>query len=694
MKKIIFSLLLLCLLAVPGSAWVMTGWDHPDDTDMSEHLVIVDAGATVAIYEGHESYYFPTVPKTTLKKFAMDKPIDDYLGFTWQTTASTFVNNRDFYVTIAMYNDTGVKVLDTLGSGDFVTFQHPVSVPVRVEIEENGYGTGWDLYINGVLKDSDAYLVSEPGEIEKVEFGFYSQYSGGNMLIYDLSTTPGVVGCDDTIEYSDTEQKYTCGFPIITGSTWYAKCYNPDGEIIYNNSQDNFSQHSISKDLINESGTYTIRLFQKTALGNEFFYASRYFVYDVPSGNSITLDKSEYIPGNQMQIFSYIPSFTSGYKVSVSYRTSDGLTAYTYDVLSTDYTKFWTIPSNAQGGSYFAYLRDPSDNVVEYASFDILAPLGTTDLYLDKSTYENNDTVKITYKYLPDDCRIDVYLLSGSTKIYTTNWLDVSGSGVKTFNIGGRAADSLYVKVTRGDIFEGTILKDVSAKILSGEYFISGKIYDSSTNTPISGATIYIGGSETTSNALGYYEMTVLAGTQPVSIVCDGYNQYTGNVQVYSLSTSQNFYLVKTITTGSNTLYGTVTDYYTGAPLNSTYIQIKNGSTVYSMLTHSKTGNYLFDQEGLSGSWDVTVTKTGYDTHTRTVTIDGDTYQSIKLVPVGGSSSIPDDDSDSGSSGSSSSDRPSREAAKDSLTWLEETMPGLVKLAVLVFMLALVGWRF
>jgi hypothetical protein len=400
-----------------------------------------------------------------------------------------------------------------------------------------------------------------------------------------------------------------------------------------------------------------------------------------------------------MKIYTYMPTYSSGHKVTISYKTASGYTSYTYDVTSAEQTKNWVLPSTAQGGSFFAYFRDPSDNVVAYDSFEITAPLGTTSLSLDKSIYEKNDTIKISYKYLPEDSDITLILKSGSTNIFTESWRDLSGSGVISFNISGRAADSIYVKAVK-PVAGGTntVLKEATAKILSGNGFISGKVYDSSTNTPVSGATVYIGGSSAVTNALGYYEMTTIMGTQPVSITKDGYNQYTGNVQVYSLSTSQNFYLVKTISTGSNTLYGTVTDYYTGAPLNSTYIQIKNGSIVYSMLTHSKTGNYLFDQEGLSGSWDVTVTKTGYDTHTRTVTIEGDTYLSIKLVPVGGSSSVPDDDSSGSGSGpsggGSSDDRPSREAAKDSLTWLESTMPNLIKLVVVVFVLALIGWRF
>ncbi len=383
-----------------------------------------------------------------------------------------------------------------------------------------------------------------------------------------------------------------------------------------------------------------------------------------------------------MQIFTYMPAYSSGYKVSVSYRTSSGLTAYTYDVTSADYTKSWPLPSAAQGGSFFAYLRDPYDNVVAYDSFYISVPLGTTSLTLDKSTYEKNDTVKISYKYLPDNSDITLQLRSGSTNVYTESWRDLSGSGVISFNISGKAVDSIYVKaVTPVAGGTNTLLAEAYAKILSGNGFISGKVYDSSTNSPISGATIYIGGSSAVTNALGYYEMTTLTGTQPVSIVCDGYNQYTGNVQLYSLSTSKNFYLVKTISTGSNTLYGTVTDYYTGAPLTNAYVQIKNGSTTYSMLTHSKTGNYLFDQEGLSGSWEVTVTKTGYDTHTRTVTISGDTYLSIKLVPINGSS-IPDDDSSSGSSGSST-DRPGREAARESMKEFEALAPGLISLVVI-----------
>jgi hypothetical protein len=600
---------------------------------------------------------------------------------------------------ISLYNSSGDLVFSDTQMAQLPTSGGSYSQWYRVEFVETSSGQGIECYLDGVLVDSSPYSVSNPGTISTIRLHTRAWNGQGDIIIDDITTSENLamVTCDNEILSTDTYQYFRVGYPIITGSYWFARCYAPDGTIISVQNTSTFSEYSIPKTLINQSGTYTIRLFQHTSLGNDFFYASKSFIYSVQSGYSLTLDKDQYTPGNQITIFSYMPSYLSGYRVALNYNTGAGLTPYIYDITTSEMTKRFTLPSNTKGGSYFAYLLDPSGDVVAYDSFYVSAPAGAVSLTLDKSTYENNDTIKITYQNMPEDTRIDLYLKSGSTNVFTTNFglsEPLSGSGVKTVDIGGRAADSVYVKATKGDIFEGTILAETNAVILSGEYLLSGKIYDSSSNVPISGATIYVGGSSTTTNALGYYEMTVLAGTQPVSIVCDGYNQYTGNVQVYSLSTSRNFYLVKTITTGSNTLYGTITDYYTGAPLNSTYIQIKNGSTVYSMLTHSKTGNYLFDQEGLTGEWDVTVTKTGYDTHTRTVTIDGDTYLSIKLVPVGGSSSVPDDDSDSGSSGSSSSDRPSREAAKDSLTWLEGTIPDLVKLAVLVFMLALLGWRF
>ncbi len=683
MKRIIFlSFFCLCILSIPCYAWDAGFEGHPsENNDILDYeaagLAVTTSQEAAASYSllgsqhGYNIYGY--IPKGQVKALHVNDVWDGQVSFTGYSSCPDYAPG---YVGLRIYNASGGVVFEDTQMTTLYDTGY-----IRYEFIETGSGNGIDVYQNGILIDSTAFS-STPGTFGEYDITIYSPSSAPYVIMDDFTDSPqmSVVSTDSSISTADSYQYFRVGYPVLTGGYWFAKTYDPNGYVINTQNITSFrDEFSIPKSNITESGTYSIKLFYHADdVNSDFYYTQKTFIFDKPSGMSVSLDKEEYRPADQMTIFSYMPTYSSGYKVTVA-----GTTTYTYDVLSADYTKRYTLPTETLGGTYFVYLRDPNDDVVAYDYFYVSAPLGTTSLTLDKTTYEKNDTIKVYYKNMPEDTRIDLYLKSGSTKIFTTNLLDAEGSGVFTCPIEGRAADSVYVKATQGDVFEGTVLAEVTAKILSGNGFISGKVYDSSTNTPVSGATIYIGGSSDVTDALGYYEMTTLMGTQPVSIIKDGYNQLTGNVQIYSLSTSKNFYLVKTILTGSNTLYGTVTDYYTGAPLNNTYIQIKNGSTTYSMLTHSKTGNYLFDQEGLAGSWDVTVTKTGYDTHTQTVTISGDTYLSIKLVPTGGSSSVPEDDSSSSGSSDSSTDRPGREAARDSMEQFEALAPALIALVVI-----------
>ena len=702
----IFSLLLFCLLALPGSAWDMSFEKHPDDLEPDEYFsteyvqTAYGNGSIVVSDHGYAWREPPIGNLVTYRTIYIENDFDGQIAFSTQ------------YGGVSAYTPSyGLILYD---SENNVVFQDKDMVPApkhtgsdyspwhRIEFVETSSGQGIDAFLDGVLKDSSTYIATPNGSVSKIGITVRATYGGGNTIYDDITTssTTAIIACDEDFIQDDICQYFRVGYPVVSGLNWYAYLYSPDGIVLNSVNITGQNEFSFPSSDITEDGTYTIRLYAESELGNKFFYASKSFVYNKPSENSILLDKDEYRPGNQMLIFTWIPNFVDGYKVSLQYNTGAGWKSYEYDVTDDDYSKYFTIPSDAKAGKYYAYLITPRNEVVASDFYFVNAPSGDTSITLDKTVYENTDAVKIYYKYLPDDSDITLQLRSGSTNIFTESWRDLSGSGVISFDIEGRAADSVYVQAVT-PVPKGTdiILADITAEILSGNGFVSGKVYDSITATPVSGATITIGSSSTVSDAVGYYELSTFLGTQPVSITKDGYQNYTGSMQVYDFAFSKLFYIVPTVSTGSNTLYGTVEDYYTGDPLTGTYIKIKNGSTVYTMLTHSRTGNYLFDQEELSGSWDVTVTKTGYDTHTRTVTIDGDTYLSIKLVPVGGSSSAPDDDSSgsgSGSSGgsSSSADRPSREAAKESLTWLEATMPNLIKLAVVVFMLALIGWRF
>lgn len=700
-KKYLLGFLLILGLALPASAWEQSFELHPNDDDLSYmtadnfSLKTYTEIPTLLNPGGDGLFYYCYITEDIYQDIRIDRPFTDYFTFEFYTRSPASANIDIF---LELYNGDGVNYSPT---SDYLCSPVTTTTITKYKMEFVRTSTGLDVYANDVLVKSTTFV--DPSEADGSGY-MIVRFLNKNMPyawigVDNFIGSPdyALVSCDTELEDGENNQNYKVSFPYPDNRYMFTRVYAPNGTVIQTTNVSLWTQYSIPQTMITQDGTYSIKLFAHDTMTNsDIYYSSRYFIHNIPSSDSLTLNKDQYSPGEQMQIFTLIDNFVSGYTVSISYKTDTGLTAYTYNVPSDDYTKVWPLPSKSIAGTYFVYLKDPENNIVASDYYYLAAPLGEVSLTLDKQTYENNDSVKIFYAAMPEDTRIDFYLLSGSTKVYTTQWLTVSGSGVKTVPIAGKAADSIYVKATQGDIFEGTVLSDVTASILSGTGFITGKVYDSNTNVPVSGATVYIGGSEAITNTLGFYEMTALMGTQPVSITKDGYNQYTGNVQIYSISsTEKNFYLVPLHSSGSNTLYGTITDYYSGAPLSTAYIQIKNGSVSYSMLSHSKTGNYLFDQADLIGSWEITVTKTGFDTYTGIVSIEGDTYKSIKLAPVGGTSIDAEDTNTSSDTNDGISEitgpgeRPGREAARESMEQFEAVIPGIIGFVILRILMEL-----
>ncbi|MDQ1252559.1 MAG: hypothetical protein QG646_1680 [Euryarchaeota archaeon] len=666
--KVFLSLLFLCLLAAPGSAWEQTFENHANDEPTSAFV-----GGTLTIINNSNLRQFYTGGSSSYATLTINEAFDGYLSYTWYASASSWPD-----VGLALYNASGQQLFydqSMANTASWVGYH-------RVEFIENSAGTAIECYVDGVKYDSTTYITSgEPASIV-----FYFNNENNNVYVDDFTSDYGIIGCDDEVLDTDTYQYFSAGYPYPDYSYMFANLYSPSGDIISSQNITSYSPYNFPTTLINSSGTYFIRLFQHDNLSNnDYFFASRSFTFDSPSGVSLTLDKEEYERSGQMQVFTYIPSqtFKSGYTVKIGYNTGSGTEYYTYSVPSSDYTKSYALSAHAVGGFYSVYLVNPSGNVVASDEYYMSAPDGSTTVSLDKSTYETSDTVKISYTGASTGSTLYMYLRDSSSVLYSKTW-SVSGSEVKSFDLSSYPGTTIvYVKIVKDSI----LLADDRGTVFSGEYYLSGKVYNSVTKAAVEGAQISVNGSSTTTNEIGYYETPVNAGLQTITILCDGYQQFTSNVYISDLLSTQNFYIVPTSSTGSDTLYGVVVDYYTGSPVNSSYVQISNGSTTHSMLTNSKTGNYVFTQDGLAGTWTITVTKTNYDTYEGSVTISGDTYKQIRLVPTDG---VDSEDSDS----TDSTDRPSREAAEESLTWLEETIPGLVKLAVIVFMFALIGWRF
>ncbi|KKH49776.1 hypothetical protein EO93_01820 [Methanosarcina sp. 1.H.A.2.2] len=308
---------------------------------------------------------------------------------------------------------------------------------------------------------------------------------------------------------------------------------------------------------------------------------------------------------------------------------------------------------------------------------------------LDKSTYLNTDKISIFYDALPPST--DIRLQGSLNGVITLeqSWIK-TGSGILSYQLPG---DNLtYLSVIAAN--EGELLAEDHARVAYGEdYVFYGSVYDSYTQTPIEGAEVNLQGVIVYSDGAGRYSIPTSPGSKSLTVNTTGYNTHYETVSLTQVTTLKNIYLVPLSESTGETglIYGACSDYETGQSIETAYIQISNTTGVtFSALGRSVTGAYVFEDLPNGSVWTLKASKTGYDNYQQQITVNGSTFQLIRLVSqdYGGSTPPGDDDGDS------TDDRPSREAAKDSLTWLEETMPGLVKLAVLVFMLALVGWRF
>ncbi len=93
----------------------------------------------------------------------------------------------------------------------------------------------------------------------KNSFNLQSVNSGCNIHVYDLCTSPAVVGCDESFETLDEYQYFTIGHPFPSDCYWFVNVYNPSGSIIQtNNITITNIEYSIENDLITTGGTYSI----------------------------------------------------------------------------------------------------------------------------------------------------------------------------------------------------------------------------------------------------------------------------------------------------------------------------------------------------------------------------------------------------------------------------------------------------
>jgi PKD repeat protein len=189
---------------------------------------------------------------------------------------------------------------------------------------------------------------------------------------------------------------------------------------------------------------------------------------------------------------------------------------------------------------------------------------------------------------------------------------------------------TVTLTVTDEGALQGQDQITVVSVVISNAGWLSGYVKNSSDGAIVA-ATVTAGLSSATTNALGYYNMTMAAGTYDVTADAAGYQAGSQSaVVIANETTTLNF----TLLSSSGTLRGHVYDAVSGNPLAGAVISVRMGEAS-KLTTSNDTGAYQFLVLE-AGAYSVNVSKTGYETKsaTATITVGNQTVLDISLEPV------------------------------------------------------------
>ncbi|WP_440944967.1 hypothetical protein ACSAZL_12465 [Methanosarcina sp. T3] len=664
-KIIILSLLALCLLTFPASAWEESFENHPNDGGYDNYfncptleLSSYEHGYCLVMNEG-------------------DIPLTMQINSSFPGQFSFSVKGKDeghigpVAIGFKLYNaDNEVIFSDP----NMKTISYNTAW-TRLEFIETVSGNGIDCYANGVLSDSTAYSISGESAVRMEITVTTSPYACG-LYLDDFTTSShnSVVSCDESADESDTYQYFRVGCPYLkSGYSWFYRVYDSElNQVVTDTPISNLNELSIPVSSLSESEYFSIKLFY-TYNGNTYFSNSRTFDLTAITGYSLTIENPEVSPGELLNIYCYN---ASGFTLQCDGPSSDDLESYT--ISDTEELISYLVPEDSVSGTGVVILRNPSGAKVAYEYFEVVGGVGgNSEISFDKSAYTNSDKVSITYSNLPAGCQVQLTgTKAGSSAKTISETYTKTGSGIFYYQLSGEDISSLYVVAA----YDGELLDSDSATVASGDdYVIYGTVYDANTLTAIEGASVAVGGSVVYTDDAGRYDMTTSAGTKNLVVGADGYNTLSTTIDILSISTLKNIYLVPITASEGETgiIYGACADYDTGEAIGTAYIQIANGSVSYSALGRSSTGAYMFEGLPNGSTWTLSASKTGYDNYQKTITVNGSTFHLIRLVSqTSGGSTQPEDDDDS------STERPGRQAARESMEEFEEVVPGLLGFVV------------
>lgn len=634
LKRVILTFLILCLGACPAYAWDQSFDGHPNDLSMS---MFYDNGGNFFRIASVYSYAHGLGGMGNTEGTTGDNP---NRGLVINAPFTGYLGMHVLYVGPDQYSGCqfGLDLLDSSGnvlySVPYVWSRSGYGTQYWEYIEIIKNGNSLDLYSDGHYGTNYAYNLSNTGSAMRLKFSF-GNYASRNMFFVDDFTTSSshtIIGMDGSASINDNGQYYTIGAPALPGEKYYqARLYGPGSQVYYVENFTNASlktEHLIPSSALNDVGDYTLHLYRVDNSHSSTFVNMKSFEVVDPAATkegSITLDKANYEAGETVKVWTHLNEYSAGYKVRCEFNTGGMNMRKEYDITTDPQLGTFTIPdiSNVVG-FHTVYLLDPAGKVVNSADFNVYIP-GLPDIAFDKAKYERTDKVNIYYKDAKPDSEISVTFRSGGTTVQILSY-SVSGSGTVQLNLENMpAADSVYA-VIKDD--SGYANDNDNAKIVVGDYLLTGRVYNAKTGAIIDHATVTVQGKSSNSDSNGNYNISALAGFANYSVSASGYNGISGTVAVFDLETIHNFYLSPVVVNGGTGVYGTVVSAKTDYPLVGAAVVVTNADNLkrYSTIVDNR-GYYSVSHDDLTGNLTVRVSYNNYDTIEANVIVSSGSMQ-------------------------------------------------------------------
>jgi hypothetical protein len=632
-KKINLILIIsLCLLSISvlsgsASAWQMSFEGHSDD--IARNKITGDIGVLDATY-GHVNCCgkASVINSTVNKTLDIDEPWNGYLSYSG-------LNSGGLKLWLKLYdiNNNCYYTSNLISAAGASWYRYTIKqlTPVSIGVYQDGTLVG----------TCTGYTASSSPK--KIQLVFGDPVAGFQHDIYvdDITNEAFMIGCDELVIGTDTAQYYRIGYFMGAGETIRMKLYDTNYNLVYTyNTGALINEFNIPIANMSTQGRYSFGLYTVNG-SNVVNRAVRTFVVGSEANNissdygTLTIDKSDYQPGENISVFATVSPYVAGCKVYTSIPKGTGSETYNVDVTSTDFFTKLSIPFDAvKSGSLFIYLVGHDNKVITYKTYNIFTVSGTS-IAFDKPTYIAGENIGIDYNGVPPGSTVYLSIIDSGETVDTGQFNPGGIKGYYGFLLSSYKTGDQIIAVLKNSA--GKILFTDSANILNGDYYLSGRIYNSKTGSAVATANVLVDVLSTTSDSIGNYQISAPAGNNSFTVNKTGYNNLSGNVNVYASKTTQNFFITPTETNSGYGIYGTVKSLKTGSILPSARVEIVNNDNSKTLTTYTNQyGYYSIKSNDVNGNCTIRVSKENYDPYAENLLISGYTYKDFSLNAIEG----------------------------------------------------------